>query len=112
MYQGVTWDGSIEYPGSFNIQDTDAEVDRLVKAKQAATNPKVFNIIDGRLVELLGEEEDIIFAEDMVNASAGLPAEVVFEPHVMKDPETGKEYIARTEQEHLDYAAMGYVHED
>jgi hypothetical protein len=30
----------------------------------------------------------------------------------MVDPETGKEYIARTEQEHLDYAAMGYIHEN
>ena len=111
-YQGTQFDGEIEYPGSFNIQDTQDEINQLVLAKQAATNPKVFNIIDGRIVELLGEEEDIIFAEDMVNAAEGLPAEVVFEPHIMCDPVTGKEYIARTEQEHLDYAALGYIHED
>lgn len=111
-YQGTQFDGEIEYPGSFNIQDTQDEIKQLVLAKQAATNAKVFNIIDGRIVELLGEEEDIVFAEDMANAAQGLPAEPVFEPHIMCDPATGKEYIARTEQEHLEYAALGYIHED
>ena len=48
----------------------------------------------------------------MAAADANLPAETVFEPHIMIDPETGKEYIARTEQEHMDYMAMGYVHDD
>jgi hypothetical protein len=28
----------------------------------------------------------------------------------MIDLDTGIKYIARTEQEHLDYAALGYVH--
>ena len=61
---------------------------------------------------MLGEEEDVVFAQDMLGAGDNLPAEAPFEPHIMKDPETGKEYIARTEQEHLEYAAMGYVHEE
>jgi hypothetical protein len=111
-YMGTTWDGSIDYPGSFNIRDTSMEITQLQQAKAAATNPKVFNLIDGKIAEWLGEEEDIIFAEDMAAANANLPAETVFEAHIMVDPETGKEYIARTEQEHLDYAAMGYMHED
>ena len=111
-YMGYTWDGLIDYPGSFNIRDTGSEISQLVQAKSAATDPRVMNIIDGRIVEWLGEEEDIIFAQDMASAGEGLPAEAPFEPHIMKDPDTGKEYIARTEQEHMDYAAMGYVHED
>ena len=111
-YQGVTWNGSVEYPDSFNIKDAALEIDLLVKAKQSATDPRVLNIIDGRIVELLGEEEDIIFAEDMATVAQGLPAETQFEPHIMIDPETGKEYIARTEQEHLDYAARGFYHDD
>jgi hypothetical protein len=111
-YQGLTWAGKIEYPDSFAISDTGREIEHLVKAKSAATNPKLFNIIDGRLAEFLGEEEDILFAEEMAAADANLPAETVFEPHIMIDPETGKEYIARTEQEHMDYMAMGYVHYD
>jgi len=111
-YMGYTWDGSIDYPGSFNIRDTGSEIAQLAQAKSAATDPRVMNIIDGRIVEWLGEEEDIIFAQDMVGASEGLPAEAPFEPHIMKDLDTGKEYIARTEQEHEQYAALGYVHED
>ena len=111
-YQGLTWGGKIEYPDSFAISDTGREIEHLVKAKSAATNPKLFNIIDGRIAEFLGEEEDILFAEEMAAADANLPAETVFEPHIMIDPVTGKEYIARTEQEHMDYMAMGYVHDD
>ena len=111
-YMGTTWQGSIDYPGSFNIRDTQKEIDALVKAKSAATNPKVFNIIDGRIAEFLGEEEDILFAPEMAAADANLPAETVFEPHIMIDPETGTEYIARTEEEHLKYAALGYYHDD
>jgi len=112
VYQGRVWSGEVEYPGNFNVRDEQREIQQLAIAKQAATNPKVLNIIDGRLVELLGEEEDVIFAEEMQGASEGLPAEAPFEPHIMKDPVTGKEYIARTEAEHLAYAEQGFVHEE
>ena len=111
-YMGTQWMGSVDYPGSFNIRDTGSEIAQLVQAKSAATNPKVFNIIDGKIAEWLGEEEDILFAEDMAAVAEGLPAEAVFEPHIMIDPETGKEYIARTEQEHMDYAARGFYHNE
>lgn len=112
QYMGTTWSGEIDYPGSFNIRDTQKEIDGLVKAKSAATNPKVFNIIDGRIVEWLGEEEDILFAPEMAAANINLPAETVFEPHIMIDPATGIEYIARSQEEHLKYAALGYYHDD
>jgi hypothetical protein len=110
-YMGTQWMGKVEYPGSFNIRDTQREIESLVKAKSAGTNPKLFNIIDGKIAEWLGEEEDILFAPEMAAADANLPAETVFEPHIMIDPGTGTEYIARTEQEHMDYAALGYYHE-
>jgi hypothetical protein len=56
LYQGRTWDGKIEYPGSFNIRDTDAEVDRLVKAKQAATDPVVLRKIDEHILDSMDED--------------------------------------------------------
>jgi len=111
-YMGQQWQGSIDYPGSFNIRDTGSEIAQLVQAKSAATNPKVFNIIDGKIAEWLGEEEDILFAEDMAAVAEGLPEKTVFEPHIMINPETGEEFIARTEEEHLRYAEMGYYHDD
>ena len=33
-----------------------------------------------------------------------------FVPHLMKNPETGEEKIAQTEQEHLELQSKGYVH--
>jgi len=111
-YMGTIWEGSIDYPGSFNIRDTAMEITQLQQAKSAATNPKVFNLIDGKIAEFLGEDPEVFFAADMVATQETLPAEPVFEAHIMVDPATGKEYIARTEQEHMDYAAMGYMHED
>jgi len=38
-YQGTAWTGEVEYPGSFNIRDTGREVEQLVTAKSAATDP-------------------------------------------------------------------------
>jgi hypothetical protein len=42
---------------------------------------------------------------------ADIPAQPPFDPHIMINPETGEEFYARTEEEHLAYAALGYVHE-
>ena len=111
-YQGRTWDGEVEYPSSFNIRDTQREFQQLGQARSASTNPKVWNIIDGKIVELLGEDPEVLFATDMLAGQEPLPPQPVFEPHIMLDPITGEEFIARTEQEHLDYAALGYVHKE
>ena len=112
MYQGREWMGEIEYPDSFNIRDTQREFEQLGQARSASTNPKVWNIIDGKIVELLGEDPEVLFATDMLAGQEVLPPQPVFEPHIMLDPISGEEFIARTEQEHLDYAALGYVHKE
>ncbi len=109
FYQGYTWDGKIKYPDSFAIRDTFNEIEALVKAKNAATDPRVLNIIDHELIELLGEEGDMIIPETYTPED--IPERKPFEPHYMINTETGEKFIARTEQEHLDYAAMGYIHE-
>jgi len=111
-YQGLVNEVDIDYPGSFNIRDDQREFQQLASARSASTNPKVWNIIDGKIVELLGEDPAVLFANDMLAGQEPLPAQPVFEPHIMVDPITGNEYIARTEQEHLDYAALGYVHKE
>jgi hypothetical protein len=59
-YQGTTWNGEIQYPGSFNITDSNNEVDMLVKAKQAATDPVVLRVIDGQILELLDAEKEYL----------------------------------------------------
>lgn len=109
MYQGQVWDGEIEYPGSFNIQDVDADIAKLKTARDAATDPRVLAYIDHEILEALGGEADMIIPE--VYNPAQIPEKEPFEPHYMIDPATGEKYIARTEQEHLAYAELGYVHE-
>jgi hypothetical protein len=109
-YQGKSWDGKIEYPGSFNIKDNMGEVEKLARAKTAATDPRVLQWIDHELLEALDGEADMITPE--VYNPEEIPMEKPFEPHYMIDPETGKKYIARTEAEHIAYAELGYVHED
>ena len=58
LYQGRTWDGEIEYPGSFNIRDTGSEIAQLQQAKSAATDPTVLRKIDEHILEWMGEEEE------------------------------------------------------
>lgn len=108
-YQGMSWDGKIEYPGSFSIRDTGNDIEILVKAKSAATDPRVLQVIDHELLEALGEDADMIREE--VNPAL-VPAQPPFDIHVMVNPETGEEFYARTEAEHLRYAELGYVHKD
>jgi hypothetical protein len=112
VYQGREWDGEIDYPSSFNVRDTQREFAQLGQAKAAATDPRVFTVIDHEILELLGEDPLLVLGTTEYLPPEQLPAEEPFEPHVMVDLATGKEYIARTEQEHLDYAAMGYVHKE
>jgi hypothetical protein len=65
-YQGTSWNGKIEYPDSFAIRDTDAEITRLKTARDTATNPRVLEIIDQKILEALGEDPDEILAEPMM----------------------------------------------
>ena len=64
-YQGQQWMGSVEYPDSFNIRDVDSEIDRLVKAKSAATDPIVIRKIDEHILEAMGEEDELLAYQDI-----------------------------------------------
>lgn len=112
VYQGLTWDGEIHYPDSFNIRDESREIEQLAKAKSAATDPKVLQVIDHELIELLGEDADLIMPEYVATAAATLPAQPLFEAHTMYNPETGEERTARTEQEHIELGNQGFIHKE
>jgi hypothetical protein len=102
--------GEIDYPGSFNIRDTAREFTQLQQAKATATDPRVLQVIDHELVELLGEDPDLVLATGEYLPPEQLPPKEPFEPHYMINPETGEELLARTEEEHLALAAQGYLH--
>jgi hypothetical protein len=68
--------------------------------------------------------EDPVLREQISNSYSGRPIndsaieaatnqeDMDFEPHIMIDPETGEQVIAETEQQHLELAAKGWVHQD
>jgi len=93
-YMGMSWEGSVDYPGSFNIQDTQNEFKQLMDAKSAATDPRVLALIDHEIIELLGEDADIIMPE-LVTLMDGstVPydsAEPFEEPEQIFNPVTGE----------------------
>ena len=93
-YQGTTYDGCIEYPGSFNIRDTQSEIEQLVKVKSAATDPRVLALLDHELVEFLGEDADLLLPE-MATLADGTEvpydsAEPFEEPEELYNPATGE----------------------
>lgn len=106
-YMGQQWMGSVDYPGSFNIRDTGSEITQLKIAKETATDPRVLKEIDKKILEWMGEDDDILetAAEEAAEQEA-------FEAHEMINPATGERRMAMTEQEHLDLAAQGWVHQE
>jgi hypothetical protein len=95
QYQGRVWDGSIEYPDNFSIHDKDNDYKRLQMAKSAATDPRVTQVIDHELIELMGEDADIIMPEVAQLASGQTvpydSAEPFEHPERLFNPETGEE---------------------
>lgn len=111
-YQQRQWMGEIEYPDSFSIRDDDRQFSQLKIAKETATDPRVFELIDHELVELLGEDPLVVLTTQEYLPAEKLPPAPPFEPHVMFDPLTGEERIARTEAEHEQLANQGWKHEE
>jgi hypothetical protein len=112
-YMGRTWTGTVEYPGSFNIRDTQREYQQLATAKSAATDPRVLAVIDHEIIELLGEDADIIMPEmaTLVNGET-VPydsAEPFEEPELLYDPATGEEGWVITFADKRAKMAQGWV---
>ncbi len=59
-YQGYEWTGTIDYPGSFNIRDTESEIQQLKIAKDTASDPRVFKQIDKQILEWMDVDEGTV----------------------------------------------------
>lgn len=115
VYMGYTWDGEIDYPGSFNIRDTGREVQQLQTAKSAATDPRVIAAIDAKLLDWLDLDEDELAAlrDGRIIRPDTLPAGqdyYEFAPHTMVDPITGEERTVTSQEEHVVLANQGWYH--
>jgi hypothetical protein len=60
---GRSFEGEIHYPGSFNIRDTDKEITQLKTAKETATDPRVLEQIDRKIVWWMGKDPDEVLPE-------------------------------------------------
>ena len=60
MYQGYEWTGTIDYPGSFNIRDTESEINQLKIARDTANDPRVLKQIDKQILEWMEVDEDVV----------------------------------------------------
>ena len=107
MYQNQAWDGEIDYPSSFNVRDRSANYQQLKIAKETATDPRVYALIDHELVELMGEDPEEVLGYDeyeVVN-------EEVFEVHTMTNPETGETLEVTSQAQHMQLTEQGWIHE-
>jgi hypothetical protein len=130
-YQSSKWNGEIEYPGSFNIHDTQSEFAQLQTAISAATTPEAKAVIDYRVRELLddprcnyGIEEGYEQAEyqheiDKLNAITAQIAsneQVVVMPPVVETPVTIEAHPTTTPENrsaHIQQMIMeGYTDEE
>jgi hypothetical protein len=116
LYVGKEWMGEINYPGSFNIKDTQTEINRLATAKNAATDARVLALIDHEIVELLGEDADLYLPE-MVTLQDGtsVPADSAepFEhPEKLYNPATGEEGWVIDFQSKRDAMLAGWIEKE
>lgn len=56
QYQGYEWDGCIEYPTDYSIQDEQQEYVNLQTAKSAATGPEALAVVDQMIIDLLTDD--------------------------------------------------------
>lgn len=82
-YQGRTWDGSIDYPDSFHLQDKKNDSEVLINVRTVVTNPEYQRMLDHQLMEVaLGKElldiylTDPMQYQDPLAVPSGTPNEV------------------------------------
>lgn len=115
-YMGILWEGSIDYPGSFNLRDTGKEISQLREAAAAGPqDPRVRAAIDMKILDWLDLDEDELAAirDNRILKPDTIPEEgdyYEFTPHTMKDPVTGEERVAATQEEHILLANQGWYH--
>jgi hypothetical protein len=113
-YMGYTWDGCIDYPGSFNIRDTSTEINQLKTAADTnPTDPRVKAAIDIKILDWLDLDEDELaaIANTGIQDLDAVPENEggVFQPFIMMDPATGEQMEVTSEQEQLKMAQAGWT---
>lgn len=115
-YQGVQADVKIEYPGSFNIRDSENEIQQLqIAANTNPADPRVKQAIDMKVLDWLDLDEDELTAmmnPNLIDLSL-VPEEEdrtgFFMGKALIDPESGIVTIASSPEEELAMAKLGWI---
>jgi len=115
-YMGYTWDGSVEYPGSFNLRDTATEIQQLqVAASTNPADPRVKGAIDMKILDWLDLDEDELTALknpdliDLGSVPEGEDRMGYYMGKSMIDPVSGIVTIASSPEEELAMAKLGWI---
>tara|TARA_R110000772_G_scaffold181019_1_gene292290 strand:+ start:40 stop:1557 length:1518 start_codon:yes stop_codon:yes gene_type:complete len=104
MWQGNSWNGSIEYPDSFNIQDKYNDMNMLKLAKDAKPMGTTINrVIEEKMLRILSnddEEFEMLKAEMDAEKTQPQAAEEVME-HPITTPENRTQHIKEMVMEGL-----------
>jgi hypothetical protein len=105
-YEGTAFDGSIEYPESYNIRDANYDLDFYLKAAAAPVDSDTYHQEVAMCIvrTVLGPD-----AESVETIKSEI-LEDEFEPHIMVDPVSGERTTATTREQHLSLAARGWIH--
>ena len=115
-YMGYVWEGSIDYPGSFNMRDNSKEIEQLKIASDTnPVDPRVKAAIDMKILDWLDLDEDELRAlgDPRIINTDTVPEEYdQFMPHDMTDPVTGEVRAVTTVEEHVVLANQGWIHKE
>lgn len=78
-WQGMTFDGEIEYPKAFHFRDKSLDIDILKKAADTnPADPRVKAAIDSKILDLLGVDETLLktTVNPNIQKNTGAAAEV------------------------------------
>lgn len=117
-WQGMAWDGEVNYPDSFNIQDKYNDMNMLKLAKDAAPKADIVHkVIEEQMLKILADDEYEEYEEllDKAYSVEGYEQQPMtgqqVEPHMMYSP-TGESRMVTTESEHMRLTGLGWSHEE
>jgi hypothetical protein len=115
-YMGYTWDGCIDYPGSFNMRDTSKEIEQLkIAADTNPVDPRVKAALDMKILDWLdlSEEEMTALKNPGLIDIGSIPDSEdyngLYMGKAMIDPVSGIVTIASSPEEELTMAKDGWI---
>ncbi len=114
IYQQVPYDITIEYPGSFDIKNTDNELQNLQTAANISSDARVQAGVTARVLELLeiDVDEALMMANPLQIQEVDVSNPAEFVPVVMINPQTKEIQNVNNYNQQMTLAAQGWVEFD